>query len=280
MATKRQQSSPAPTGTSTPAPRSSKLPASAPPPAAEPRVVLPGSDRQPLPPADLQATGTPPAPKRSSRGPVTVSVLVRRKQPINTGDLGQNGGPARVSRAQFRAQYSADPVAVKAVKTFAKQFGLTVETTPALLDARTLKLTGTRAQLEAAFGVTLSEQAHGKGTYRVREGAIYIPQSLEGLVEAVLGLDNRPQAGPHFRIAHAVTHGGTNPSAAGSSFTPPQIAGLYQFPANASAAGQTIGLIELGGGYRAADLSAYFKSLGQKSPTVVAVPVDGGKNPP
>jgi len=43
----------------------------------------------------------------------------------------------------------------------------------------------------------------------------------------------------------------------------------------ASAAGQTIALIELGGGYRAAD-----KSLGIAAPTVVAVPVNGGKNSP
>ena len=245
---------------------------------AEPRFLLPGSERQPLPPGDLQGTSAPA--KRPSRSPVTVSVLVRRKQPIDTAALGQSGSPARVSRAQFRALYSADPIAVKAVKTFAKQFGLTVEATPAQLDARTLKLSGTRDQLEKAFGVTLSEQSHGKATYRVREGGIYIPQALEGLVEAVLGLDNRPQADAHFRIAHAVHHDGTDPAATGSSFTPPQIAELYQFPANASAAGQTIGLIELGGGYRTADLTAYFKTLGLKAPAVVAVSVDGGKNAP
>ncbi len=252
----------------------SKAPTASKPLVAEPRVVLPGSDRQPMPPGDMQGTAAPS--KRGSRGPVTVSVLVRRKQPINAGDL----GPIRISRAQFRAQFSADPVAVKAVKTFAKQFGLTVEATPAQLDARTLKLSGTRDQLEKAFGVTLAEQSHGNATYRVREGAIYIPQSLEGLVEAVLGLDNRPQAAAHFRIAHSVTSSGTNPAAAAGSFTPPQIAQLYQFPANASAAGQTIGLIELGGGYRAADLTAYFKSLGLTAPSVVAVSVDGGKNAP
>lgn len=257
--------------------RSASVP-SKPEAASEPRVILPGSERQPLPAVDLHASGAPP--KRKSRGPLTVSVLVRRKQPIDTAALAQGTATARVSRAQFRAQYAADPTAVKAVKAFAKQFGLSVETTPLQLDARTLKLSGTRDQLEKAFGVTLSDQSHANATYRVREGAIYIPQSLAGLVEAVLGLDDRPQAGAHFRIAHSVTPGSTNPAATGSSFTPPQIAQLYQFPANASAAGQTIGLIELGGGYRTADLSAYFKSLGVKAPRVVAVPVDGGKNSP
>ena len=55
---------------------------------------------------------------------------------------------------------------------------------------------------------------------------------------------------------------------------------LYQFPQGATAAGQTIGIIELGGGYRAADLTAYFKGLGQKAPKVTAVSVDKGKNSP
>ncbi len=61
---------------------------------------------------------------------------------------------------------------------------------------------------------------------------------------------------------------------------PPQIAKLYQFPANASAAGQTIGIIELGGGYKTADLTTYFKSLGQKTPKVSAVLLGGAKNSP
>ncbi len=52
------------------------------------------------------------------------------------------------------------------------------------------------------------------------------------------------------------------------------------FPQGATAAGQTIGIIELGGGYRAADLTAYFKGLGQTAPKVTAVSVDNGKNSP
>jgi kumamolisin len=58
------------------------------------------------------------------------------------------------------------------------------------------------------------------------------------------------------------------------------VAQLYQFPQGATAAGQTIGIIELGGGYRTADLTAYFKGLGQKAPKVTAVSVDNGKNSP
>ncbi len=38
--------------------------------------------------------------------------------------------------------------------------------------------------------------------------------------------------------------------------------------------------MEFGGGYRVADLGAYFKQIGVAAPTVVAVSVDGGTNSP
>ncbi len=45
-------------------------------------------------------------------------------------------------------------------------------------------------------------------------------------------------------------------------------------------AGQTIGIIELGGGYNTSDLTTYFDGLGIAVPTVTAVSVDGGTNAP
>ena len=98
---------------------------------------------------------------------------------------------------------------------------------------------------------------------------------------AVLGLDNRPQAKPHFRFRRrSRLTNSLEPAAADVSYTPVQVAQLYQFPAGATATGQTIGIIELGGGYRTADITAYFKTLGLTAPSVTAVSVDGGKNAP
>jgi len=107
---------------------------------------------------------------------------------------------------------------------------------------------------------------------RVREGGIHLPASLKGVVEAVLGLDNRPRRSPTF----AFTSGALPPPAA---IPRPGRHGV-QVPANASGAGQTIGIIELGGGYKQADLTAYFKTLGLPAPAITAVLVDGGKNAP
>ena len=60
----------------------------------------------------------------------------------------------------------------------------------------------------------------------------------------------------------------------------PQLARLYDFPAEFDGRGQCIGIIELAGGYRDADLKAYFDNLHLPVPSVSWVPVDGGKNDP
>ncbi len=203
----------------------------------------------------------------------TVSVIVRRKAPLNANAFGEQ----RLTRAQYRKQHGADPAAIKAVLAFAKSYDLTAEPD---LDACVVRLTGTAANMQKAFNVTLTRQTGDDDqTYRVREGDIHIPASLEGLVEAVLGLDNRPQATSHFRVAGGTdASGSVRPHAAGTSYTPVQVAQLYGLPAGSSGVGQTIALIELGGGYKQADITAYFKTLGITAPKVSAVLVDGGKN--
>ena len=61
------------------------------------------------------------------------------------------------------------------------------------------------------------------------------------------------------------------------AFTPAQVAQAYSFPTGATGAGETIGIIELGGGYNTGDLNTYF---GGKAPTITSISVDGGANQP
>jgi kumamolisin len=233
----------------------------------EKRVVLAGSEKD----AALNAVRLKATP---SKAKVTVSVIVKRKEPLKINLRGgRANGPARVSSAWYKKHHSADPSAIKQIKAFAKEFHLTVEADPTASVRRTVQLTGTAADIQKAFGVVLEQKTVDGVERRVREGGIHLPASLKGVVEAVLGLDNRPQAQPHFRVHK-------QGAAAPSSYTPPQVAEAYKFPANASGAGQTIGIIELGGGYRQADLTAYFKTLGLPAPSMTAVLVDGGKNAP
>jgi kumamolisin len=234
--------------------------------ASQRRVPLPGSDRLPFRPTGLAPSS--PA-KYPSRERLTVSVIVQPKQPLDPQNIAIPD--ARLSPEQYAERHGPHPDSVRLIHAFADEFGLSAK--EADRPGRcTMHLTGTVSAMETAFGVSLSEQEVNGETCRVREGEIQLPEELSGHIVAVLGLDNRPQAKPHFRIA--------TPHASNISYTPVQIAQLYGFPAGATAKGQTIGIIELGGGFRQADLTAFFKTLGLPTPAVETILVDGGKNAP
>jgi kumamolisin len=65
-----------------------------------------------------------------------------------------------------------------------------------------------------------------------------------------------------------------------ASYTPRQVAEAYDFPLALDGSGQTVAIVELGGGYDESDLSTYFSGLGVSMPSVSFVSVDGGKNSP
>jgi len=65
-----------------------------------------------------------------------------------------------------------------------------------------------------------------------------------------------------------------------SPFTVPELARLYNFPTEFDGKGQTIALIELGGGFLDSDLSTYFKRLKVAKPKVTTVSVGGVRNEP
>jgi kumamolisin len=203
-----------------------------------------------------------------------VTVLVRRRAraefDARVAQLAAGkGGTPYLTREEFAARHGADAADLAAVRAFAQAQGLTVVQEHA--GRRTVILSGTVAQFNAAFKVQLQRMQHDSCSYRGRTGSVELPSSLEGVVEAVMGLDSRPQAAAHFRIRPAAS--------AATSFTPTQVASLYGFPAS-SGVGQCVALIELGGGFRPADLSTYFTGLGVGTPTVTAVSVDHAQNTP
>ncbi|HEX4051905.1 MAG TPA: S53 family peptidase [Steroidobacteraceae bacterium] len=176
--------------------------------------------------------------------------------------------PRALSREAFARRHGASAADMRAVRRFARGYGLAV--VGASAPRRTLMLSGTVAQFNAAFGVQLQYFEHAQGSFRGRSGPLNVPEELANVISAVLGLDNRPQASAHFRILR---------EAAAQSFTPPQVASLYGFP-HATGTGQCIALIELGGGFAPADLQSYFASLGIVTPKVAAVSVDHARNAP
>jgi kumamolisin len=234
-------------------------------------VPIPGSERQPLP----GATATGPCDPAT---PIQVTVVLRprpsAKRRESLARLIARGH--RLTRDEYAARYGADPQDVKRVRAFARRQGLKVSAVN--LAARTVTLTGTAGAFCGAFRVDLANYRHSGGVYRGRTGPVYLPAAMKGVIVGVLGLDNRPQAKAHYRVRRNVSPSATPGSV---SYTPPQVAALYDFPPAVNGQGQTIGIIELGGGYTTSDLDSYFGGLGiSPVPKVTAVSVDGGSNQP
>ncbi len=217
------------------------------------RVPIPGSER-PGPEHEAVAACDP-------TEVATVTVYLR----------GSGGEPTtgRLSRAEYASTHGAAPADVDAIRTFAAANGLSIEDVD--LARRSVQLAGSLGALSTAFGTALTVYRAPDGVeYRGRRGSLSVPSDLAGVVTGVFGLDARPQARPHFR-----------PRAnARSQYAPPQVAAAYTFPTALTGSGECIALIELGGGFRTADLSAYFSQLSLSEPMVVAVSVDGGTNSP
>lgn len=177
-----------------------------------------------------------------------------------------------ISHEEFAARYGAAKADFERVMAFAKEHGL--EVVESSVPRRTIILSGTVAQMDRAFGVELSRYQSPTETYRGREDAVNLPASLADIVEGVFGLDNRRMA------QRAAARPMPTPSMSTKMLTPPQVATLYNFPAPFDAAGQTIGLLEFGGGYAAGDIEAFFKGLKITPPTLKAIGVDGASNSP
>ena len=238
------------------------------------KILLKGSERTAVPGARVLAPAHP-----AER--LEVSVLVRRRalqaMQSRVAAFASGKRPEPLSREAFAREHGADPSDLARVRSFAESQGLAVVLEhPA---RRTVVLSGTVAQFTAAFGVQLHQMSHAGGTYRGRTGGIYLPAEWDGVVEAILGLDNRPQAKPHFRTRPPAGNAQRRRQAAPVSYSPPDVASLYGYP-NGTGSGQCVALIELGGGFRPADLSTYFSGLDVASPTVTAVSVDHGTNSP
>ncbi len=225
------------------------------------------------------------------------------------------GGRRFLSYEELASMRAADSADIERIQAFAADHGLDVVD----LDQarRRIVLRGSVAALNDAFGVDLQRYEHGGVQYRMRTGPVMVPADVAQIVQGVFGLDNRPQATPHLRRGQMISErdvpggpsngaaphikrgpliaedavSGPDVGAAGARveaeanttlrfFTPPQLAHLLGFPTGVTGAGQCIGIVELGGGFSAPDISVYFAKLGLTAPAVTAVSVLGGQNTP
>jgi len=233
---------------------------------------------------------------------IELTLVLRRRAPLDESVLTAAAAPLDAS--DLAARYGADPADVELVRDVVTAAGGEILRVDAA--SRRVQVIGAASVWTVLFGtelnlVTSPDPTSGQPVrHRHRTGALHAPSSLAGVLVAVLGLDNRPQAEAHFQWADpsgpvgatepaaaggatepAAAGGATEPAAAGGAagFTPLQLVTAYSMPAG-DGTGQTLAIIELGGGFGSSDLSTYFKQLKLSPPKVTAVGVDGAVNQP
>jgi subtilase family serine protease len=177
-----------------------------------------------------------------------------------------------LSPAQFRQRYSRSKAQVQAVQTWLRGQGFTVDYTPS--NRLYVAAEGTVAQAAAAFNVSFGNYRVDGLTLRSPRGAISIPSSLAGTVEAIAGLDEsaalvRPTTKPAAPPPDAFVNGtpcstywdqvDTSTPANGTSlptiygsptpyapcgYTPQQVRGAYGVPGSLTGTGVTVAIID------------------------------------
>ena len=221
-------------------------------------VNIPGSHRQ-------HPAGSKPAGKPAPDEILTVSLVLRRRESAADPELLE----PRVSHDDLAKVHGADPADIHAVEAFASEHQLSVVSIN--VASRVIAISGTLSALSAAFEADVELRERNGKIFRSRQGYLRAPQSLAGRLVAVLGFDQRPAAHTYHSF-----HAGPAQSV---SYTPRQVAEFYNFP-QSTGKGQTIGLIELGGGFRNSDLRKYWEQLGLNNVSTTAVSVDAVRNRP
>jgi kumamolisin len=209
---------------------------------------------------------------------IELTLGVRRRVDLPDLSALNDVAPAQrryMTREEMTAQHGSDPAAVDAITKWAGEHDLVVSRNQPI-SAR-LSLGGTVENLSEAFGVELFDFENPElGDFHARTGPVHLPPELEGLVTGVFGFNNHRIM---KRTRLAMTHGADMAAKARPWFVPTELGQIYNFP-SVDASGQTIGLLEFGGGVETADVAAYFSKIGQPAPNVKVISVDGVSTDP
>jgi len=170
---------------------------------------------------------------------------------------------------------SAESADIEAVRNFAAKHRLAVLRVD--MRTRTMVLGGPARAMGVAFRVNIRIDRNG---YRTHRKALAIPKELVGTVIGVFGLDNRPVAKRPGRKSFPPKESLVPPPVNANTRPPKDFRKLYEFPKNATGKGQSIGVLEFGGGFSPAKLRSYLGKLGVAAPRVKVREIPPGGNHP
>lgn len=224
---------------------------------------------------------------QSSETPSKLQIVIHLKPKSQFENGNANGSINRgehMRLEEFHHLHAANENHLTEVIHFAEHFGL--EVLSSSLQKRTVVVTGSFSQLENAFNVSIHEYQDGDKTFLSHSNEVGFPEEIAGFIDDVVGFNTKELKRPSSnallstkpREKHEIEADDTGTiTPYPDGFSGAQVADLYNFP-SADGAGQTIGIIELGGGYSDSDLDTYFTEINVDRPKVIESLVAGAKN--
>lgn len=174
--------------------------------------------------------------------------------------------------SQFATRFGATTATIDQVTSYLKSEGLSVGTVYA--NHLALNVTGTAAQVEKAFGVTLNTYHDAKTNrdFYANPADPTLPASIASDVVSVAGLSTLGVRQHYSSVQKASPHATAN-------ITPTKARGGYNLASSISAgyngSGKSVGLVEFSA-YTASNPATYNSTYGLGAPTATVVKVDGG----
>lgn len=178
--------------------------------------------------------------------------------------------------AEFRARFGPSATDLATLTDTLKFYGLTVTST----HSHGVKVQGTVAATQRAFGVALSNAFESNGSNRIIAAqGLTLPAALQRMGAQVVSFAPLPQLQPHARIAKAAP---ANRYSAQGPYWFNDLKQAYDFPSYRSltGAGRVIAIMAVSQ-YLPSDITAYFAHESTKSapiapPTIIPFPIGGG----
>ena len=177
----------------------------------------------------------------------TVPGSERRLEPTHPR-VGDVDGSAEIEVTVYVRGPRAEDDDLRAVSEFADEHGLEVVSSERPRRASACGARSTRSaprSRRSCRGCSSIPRAYGT---EGAQGPLTVPAELDGVITSVLGIDNRPRP----------SRGSASRRTRRRTYTPVEVGQAYSFPAQATGEGETVGIIELGGGFDTADLDAVF----------------------
>ncbi|HTY84937.1 MAG TPA: S53 family peptidase [Silvibacterium sp.] len=176
---------------------------------------------------------------------------------------------SHLTHAELRQKCGVKEEAAELIESFARKFNLDIVEEAA--HRRSMRLAGSAADIARAFKTRFEEFELNGHLFFAHTQPLHVPEAWNGSIESVIGLHSSRQAWPRR---------GSSVHGRATSAHIQDLSHAYRFPPNLDGSGQTIGIIEFGGGFHPKDIEQFCAHNRVAAPRITVVKIGSGANRP